>query len=78
MARYKRDALKRKLVQAHHHAGVSGRAIGELQELFQDPHPELAQGLSLAIDLLIQTQNVLEHFARGAWDMDKEVYPSYR
>jgi hypothetical protein len=47
------------------------RAIDQIAAvvvIFDDQHPDLAEGLSIAAALLVQTQSVLEGFYLACWD----------
>ncbi len=71
--RTKRDRMKRKLAQAHRNQTNVMLDIKTLYDLFDAVHPDLAEGLELSAELVLQSQQVLETFASKAWAMDVEA-----
>jgi len=67
VAKTKRDRLKGSIATAYLELERSLAQIAEVQTTFADPHPELADGLVVAANLIDQAQEVLALFYRGAW-----------
>lgn len=78
MGRANRDKMKRQLVASHNNLERSYTGIMFLHNLFEEVHPELAAGLEISTKLIYQAQEVLEAFAKQAWNLDKGQYESYR
>jgi len=62
-----RDRLKGSVATAYLDLDRAMQQIAEVQTIFSDPHPELADGLVVAAHLIDQAQEVLALFYRGAW-----------
>lgn len=62
-----RDRCKGSLATAYLDLDRAMAQIAEVQTLFADPHPDLADGLVVAANLIDQAQEVLALFYRGAW-----------
>jgi hypothetical protein len=78
MPKTKRDNLKRLLAQAYHNADRSLLCIIELHNIFNPVHPDMAEGLEIATQLIIQAQQIMEQFSLSAWETDKESLLTYR
>lgn len=70
--------MKRQLVASHNNLERSFAGMMFLHKLFVDVHPELAEGLEIAAQLVMQSQEILETFALKSWGMNKNQYKSYR
>lgn len=71
--RTKRDRMKRKLAQAHRNQTNVMLDLKTLYDLFEGVHNDLAEGLELSAELVLQSQRVLETFANNAWGMDVDA-----
>lgn len=78
MGKTTRDYLKRKVAQAWYSCERSLATIQDLHELFETPHPDLADGLVAAAGLIISSQVILESFAWSCWEIDKDTLLTYR
>jgi len=67
MPKTKRDRLKGSIATAYLDLDRSVNQIAEVGVEFDPVHPELAEGLELAVTLITQAQQVIELFYRGAW-----------
>ena len=70
MPKTKRDLLKRQMAHAYNNIK---RAIGHLSNVeteFHNVHPELAEGLQVAMVALNDFLSLLDHFAAEAWGRD--------
>ena len=77
MAKTKRDLLKRQMAHAYNNIK---RAIGHLANVeteFHDVHPELAEGLQVAMVALNDFLSLIDHFAAEAWGRDSINWDSY-
>jgi hypothetical protein len=78
MGKTKRDNLKRTLAQACHSLDGSLVRIAELEEIFRPVHPDLADGLIAAAQLIADAETVLETFALVSWNVDRKTLETYR
>ncbi len=78
MSKANRSRMKRQLVSSYNHLENSFKGIIYLHELFENVHPELAEGLIIAAELAAQAQEVLEAFAMQSWNMNKGSFNSYK
>jgi hypothetical protein len=78
MGRANRDKMKRKLVASYNRLEASYEGIAFLHALFAEAHPDMAEGLVIAAELISQSQEVLIAFGERAWNLDKSRYDSYK
>ena len=78
MPKTKRNLLKRKLAQSYHYADECLYRLKDLHLTFAPVHPELAEGLEVAAQLVIQAQTIMETFSLAAWNTKKESLMTYR
>ena len=78
MPKTKRDYLKRQLAQAYHHLDVSLERLLPLKTLFEPVHPEHAEGLQIALETILQAQQIIIAFAEITWGMNEESIRAYR
>ena len=62
-----RDIMKRHLAQAYHDLDLPGNHINTVEDSFRKDHPELADGLLAALELIAQIELVLDAFAELSW-----------
>ncbi len=68
--RTKRDRMKRKVAQAHRKLENALLDIKCIYDLFENVHPELAEGLEMAGENIVCAQQIIETFAMSSWNMD--------
>jgi len=78
MGKTKRDLLKRKASQLHKHLTEGVAGFAELEILFREHHPELANGLIAGAQLANESDKILLLFIEVAWSMDEDALESYR
>ncbi len=78
MPKTKRDYLKRWAAQAHHHMEECYGPLANLQVTFNEQHPELSEGLVISAQFVQHAQDMLEEFAKYAWDMDPDSIPKFK
>jgi len=78
MGKTKRDLLKRKASQIHKRLDESMLLYAELEVLFREHHPDLADGLIAAAQFANESDKILTLFIRVAWGMDVDALESYR
>lgn len=69
--RTKRDTMKRKVAQGHRKLEGALLDIKCIYDLFENVHPELAEGLEMALENILCAQLIIETFAMQSWNMDK-------
>lgn len=78
MPRQAKNELYRKFGQAYYHADVALGDLLELKVLFEGVHPELAEGLEIAMKLIFNAQVVLNEFSLNAWNRQAVDLLDYR
>ena len=77
MSRTVRDAMKRKVAQAVVNINLAASYLSELETEFRPVHPELADGLKVALELAANELLVIDAFALAAWDMESPDWTSW-
>ena len=67
MPKSTKDVLKRQLGQAGVNLNYSGSYISGLADTFRPVHPELAEILDIAMEGLVNVENLLKVFSDQAW-----------
>ena len=68
--RTKRDNMKRKVSQSHRKLDAVMLDIKILYDLFEPVHPNLGESLEVAAETALLCQQLLEAFAKEAWNME--------
>lgn len=77
MAKRKRDYHKRLIGQAGQNIDWAGSYIRELEQVFRPQHPQLAEGLTMALLGLYQVEQTLRAFALVAWGAENVDWVSW-
>lgn len=77
MPKTKRDLHKRQLGQAGVNLNYSGAYISGLADIFREQHPELALILDLAMEGLVNVENLLKAFSGKAWGNYDPTWTTY-
>lgn len=78
MSKTKRDLLKRKAAQIHKDLNDAILRYAELEVLFREHHPHLANGLVAGAQMANESDKILLLFIEAAWSMDESALESYR
>jgi hypothetical protein len=77
MPKTKRDLLKRQVAMGYLNLAKAGNHIMQVEETFQDAHPELAASLLTACEGILMVQNILEKFVKDAWGMENTIWTAW-
>ena len=78
MAKGKRQALKRRMAQAHYGVDRSLAKIQDLHTMFSEQHEEHAEYLMLIAATLVQAQEMMLNFWLHSWGKLPENLDTYR
>ena len=78
MPKTHRDLLKRQVAHAHNNLQLGINHISIVGVQFDGVHPELAEGLKIAIELITQADELLKVFVQAAWGKDEINWDSWR
>lgn len=77
MPKSKRDLLKRQMAYAHRNIENAMGHLSNVEEPFNEQHPELAEALQVAIVALSDINGLLDNFAKEVWGRDAVNWDSY-
>ena len=78
MPKTKRDLIRRQVAHAVENIQLAMNHLGQVEEPFRDPHPELAEPLQMVIGSLDLCLDVIKSFCLSAWGRIPEDWETWR
>lgn len=77
MAKTKRDQIKRTIAQAWINIDWSGQYLDEVEKIFREQHPELADILMASMEGLVIVQETLKTWSEKVWAVENPDWISW-
>ena len=78
MGKTNQERIRRKIAQAYRNMSRVVDDLAPIAELFEGPHPDMAEGLKVICVSQEIAQGLLENFCRAAWGRIPENWDAWR